>query len=199
VSEVPRRRRADAERNVAVILDAAVRVIGSRSDASVEDVAAAAGVSRQTVYAHFPSRDSLVRAAVDRATEQTLAAIDAVDLDAGPVTDALVRVLEVVWRMFERTPLLLAPAAAPPMTAQESHDLHRPVFERLDRLVRRGQDTGEFDADLPRPWLLTTLMALGHAAGEEVGAGRMRADEAFVLLRTSVLRVFRPGPADSAD
>jgi hypothetical protein len=36
-------------------------------------------------------------------------------------------------------------------------------------------------------------MALGHAAGEEVGAGRVRADEALAVLRTSVLRIFRPG------
>ena len=129
---------------------------------------------------------------MERATAETLAAIDAAGLDDGPATDALLRLLDVTWAMFARTPLLLHPAASPPMTAAESRALHSPVFERLDRLVRRGQDAGEFDRELSRPWLLTTLMALGHAAGDEVGSGRMTADEALAALRTSVLRVFRP-------
>jgi AcrR family transcriptional regulator len=190
-----RRRRADAERNVAAILDAAGRVLGSRPGASVEDVAMAAGVSRQTVYAHFPTRDALFMAVWERATAQAVAAIDALDLDDGPAADALLRLLDVVWSMFERAPHLLATGTGVPMSADESHDLHQPVLDRLDRLVRRGQEAGEFDAGLPRPWLLATLVALGHAAGEEVGAGRMPAGEAFAALRTSVLRVFRPGPA----
>lgn len=193
MSEIgPRRRRADAERSITAILDAAVRVLGVRPDASMEDVAAAAGVRRQTVYAHFPSRDALLSSVLERATAETLAAIDAAGLDDGPATDALLRLLDVTWALFARTPHLLHPAAAPPMTAAESHALHSPVFERLDRLVRRGQDAGEFDRELSRPWLLTTLMALGHAAGDEVGSGRMTTDEALAALRTSVLRVFNP-------
>ena len=184
-----RRRRADAERSIAAILDAAVRVLGQRPEASVEDVAAAAGVTRQTVYAHFPSRDALLAAALERVTAEAMAAVDAADLDAGPAADALLRLLDATWRTFERHPLLLHPAASPPMTAQESHDQHQPVFERLDGLLRRGQEAGEFDATLSRTWLMAAVMALGHAAGDEVGAGRMAADEAAAALRRSVLRV----------
>jgi AcrR family transcriptional regulator len=40
----------DAERSISAILDAASRVLGERPDASVEDIAKAAGISRQTVY-----------------------------------------------------------------------------------------------------------------------------------------------------
>jgi AcrR family transcriptional regulator len=32
-------------------------VLSAQPEASVEDIARAAGVSRQTVYAHFPSRE----------------------------------------------------------------------------------------------------------------------------------------------
>jgi AcrR family transcriptional regulator len=194
VPSAPRRRRADAERSIAAILDAAARVIGAQPGASVEDVAAAAGVTRQTVYAHFPSREALLRAVVDRATAEVMAAIDAADLAEGPAVDALLRMLDVVWRIFERSPLLLTSAASPPMTQPESREQHQPVFDRLDGLVRRGQDAGDFDRELSRPWLLTALMALGHAAGDEVAAGRMSADEASAALRRSVLRLFRPDP-----
>lgn len=47
------------------ILRAARRVLAERGlDARVEDVATAAGVSRRTVFRHFPARDVLVAAAV---------------------------------------------------------------------------------------------------------------------------------------
>ncbi|MBW3665852.1 MAG: TetR family transcriptional regulator [Actinobacteria bacterium] len=48
------------------ILDATIRAIATHglSRLSVEDVASEAGVSRQTVYRYFASRDDLIRAAI---------------------------------------------------------------------------------------------------------------------------------------
>src|ERR687893_349782 len=89
-----RNRRADAQRSRSSILDAAVELLNSPADPSVEAIAAAAGVTRQTVYAHFPSRDTLLAAVLDRVTAETLATLDAVDLDAGSATEALLRLLD---------------------------------------------------------------------------------------------------------
>ncbi|MFG6476894.1 TetR/AcrR family transcriptional regulator [Microbacterium sp. P06] len=53
-------RRADVERNERAILDAAARVFASSGvDATVREVAAAAGVGMGTLYRHFPSRADL--------------------------------------------------------------------------------------------------------------------------------------------
>ncbi|OEV21023.1 TetR family transcriptional regulator, partial [Streptomyces nanshensis] len=79
-----RTRRADARRSRASILDAAIRLLNERPDASVEAVATAAGVTRQTVYAHFPSRERLLAATLDRLTERTAAAMAAAEPDSGP-------------------------------------------------------------------------------------------------------------------
>ncbi|MEV4493458.1 TetR family transcriptional regulator [Micromonospora coxensis] len=179
-----RRMRAEGRRSVAAILDAALRVLGDRPQASMDEVAAAAGVSRQTVYAHFPSRDALLGAVAHRLTDEAVAAMDAADLDQGPAAAALLRVVELSWSIFDRFPLLSAvPEAA-------ADDLHRPVFDRLERLVRRGQQTGEFDPDLSPDWLIAATVALGHAAGTEAAAGRTPAADALAALRTSVLRVY---------
>ena len=53
----PKRRRADAERNIASILEAAVEALASDPDASMAEIARRAGVVRATIYMHFPTRD----------------------------------------------------------------------------------------------------------------------------------------------
>jgi AcrR family transcriptional regulator len=179
----------EAERSVAAILDAAVGVLTERPDASIEEIATVAGVSRQTVYAHYSSREALFNAVIDRVTEEAVAAIDAAELDEGPAVAALLRLLDAGWRTFECYRLLLD-AASSLMSEQDAHDRHKPVLQRLERLVRRGQDAGEFDRRLPPTWLLAATIGLGHTAGEEVSAGRMTAEEATAALHHSVLRVF---------
>ena len=58
--------REDARRNRERIVKAAGRVLAQSPSASLEDIAAAAGVSRTTIYRHFPGRDSLVAASADQ-------------------------------------------------------------------------------------------------------------------------------------
>lgn len=184
-----RRRRSDADRSAAAVLGAAVRVLGQRPDASVEEIAAAAGVARQTVYAHYPSRQALLSAVIDQITDDVVAAIDAADIDAGPATAALLRWLDTSWHLLERYPLLLHPSVTT-IDPQESYERHVPIIDRLQRLIRRGQDTGEFEPGLSPAWLLAATMALGHAAGDEVATGRMTSAQAGKALRESVLRLY---------
>jgi AcrR family transcriptional regulator len=195
-SGTPRRRRADAERSRAAVLDAAVQLLNDRPDASIEAIAAAAGVTRQTVYAHYPSRDELLAAAVGRVTEEAVAAMDAADLDEGPAPAALLRLIDAGRRISERYPGLLLHVGSSPVSAEVEHERHAPVTDRLARVIRRGQETGEFDRRLSVDWLAAVTIGLGHAAGNEVAAGRMSGEQAAAALRTSLLRVF--GAAEPA-
>ncbi|HVC35581.1 MAG TPA: TetR/AcrR family transcriptional regulator, partial [Chloroflexota bacterium] len=53
----------------------------------------AAGVTRQTVYAHYASRELLLGAVSDRARAEAIAAVDAAALDEDPPAVALARLL----------------------------------------------------------------------------------------------------------
>ena len=84
-----RRRRADAAHNADRILQAAIDLLQRVPHANLDEIAAAAQVSRATVYRHFGSRAELVetarRRAADRAdANQTDALRPAGELAGGP-------------------------------------------------------------------------------------------------------------------
>ena len=175
------------------MLDAATRVLGQRPEAPVDEIAALAGVSRQTVYAHFPSRQALLTAVVEQITATVVATIEAAGLERGSAMGALRRWLDTAWDLIDRYPLLLHPslATADPRPSQEQH---APILDQLARLVRRGQAGGEFDPRLSTGWLLAATVALGHAAGNEVAAGRMTSPAARAAFRDGIIRLYRAEP-----
>lgn len=192
MSKLPAKERADARRNVEAILTAAERVLGERPGAGVDEIASAAGLTRQAVYGHFPSRAALVRAVVERLTATAAEALAAAALDHGPPVEALERFVETTWRLFEQHPFLLG-AAAERLDAAEAEALHAQVLQQLERLLRRGRRSGDFDRALPVRWLLPAIVALGHAAGGEVAAGRLSMRRAEASVRRSVLRLVGVG------
>ena len=158
----------------------------------MEDIARAAGVSRQTVYAHFPTREALLDAIIEHATAEVTAAFDATGLDSLPPAAALVRLLDAGWQVTARYPFVWH---LPAVSASQDASRHAPVLDRMLELIQRGQEGGDLDATLPPGWLLTASLALGRAAEQEVKAGRMTIEEATHAVHHSFLRLL--GVADS--
>jgi AcrR family transcriptional regulator len=192
-----RRRRSDAQRNIDAIVSGARTLLSERSDASMEDIAAASGLTRQTVYAHFPSRDVLIAAVINAERAKGLAAVDASQLDRLPPVDALRRFLEISWQIVDRCPLVLDPTLAR-TPGPDGGDPHRPVTAVLERIIRRGQRSGDFDRTLPAGWLAAATFGLGHAAAEQVAAGKLSIAKATTMLDTSVLRLYGAKPSTTA-
>src|SRR5215203_5375493 len=88
-----RRRRADAERSVARILDAALDAVASDPEASMAEIARRAGVVRATIYVHFPTREALLEAVTRRAITEVTDVIEAAEPGHGDAADALQRVV----------------------------------------------------------------------------------------------------------
>ena len=178
-------RRAIAERNVEAILDAAEGLLERRAQASIAAVAAAAGVSRVTVYAHFPTREALLEAVVERAVGHASAALDAAEPQRGSPVDALDRVIAAAWRQLDRN-AAIAQATAEQLSPAAVTRTHRAAHRRVRELVDRGRKEGAFRTDLPAGWLVTSCFALIHACGDEVRAGRIDAATALDVLATTV-------------
>ncbi|MEU5156122.1 TetR/AcrR family transcriptional regulator [Glycomyces sp. NPDC021274] len=183
-----RRSRADAARNREAVLDAATRLLDRDPGISMEALASTAGVTRQTVYAHFASREELLAAALDRITDEAVAAMDAADLDRGPAAAALVRLIEAGDEVAQRYPGLVG-LAAPLADTETDLARHSPVVDRIMQVIRRGQATGEFDPQAPPEWLAAAVIALGHAAGREAATGRLTSTQSQEALRVSLMRI----------
>jgi AcrR family transcriptional regulator len=183
-----RRRRSDARRSIDAILDAARTVLGERPDAGMEEIATAAGVTRQTVYAHFPSRDALTAALLQVAGAEIVAAIDATPLDTAAPAEALRQFCDICWQIVRRYPLLLDPAFTR-IAQSEGDAAEDAATARLEQIIRRGQRTGDFDRMLPAAWLAAAVLGLVHTATQQVAAGRLTTDQAAAMLLTSTLKL----------
>lgn len=174
-----------AERNVEAILDAAEELLRSQGHASISAVAAQAGVSRVTVYAHFPAWTALLEAAVERAVRQTMTALQSVRPEDGPPVEALDRMLAATWQHLARYRPMAA-AVAELLSPEAVTRTHQAVHHTIGALLQRGQADGSFRTDLPARWLLTASIALVHACSNEVRAGHIDEHDAVRILTTSV-------------
>ncbi|MEV4576233.1 TetR/AcrR family transcriptional regulator [Nonomuraea jabiensis] len=185
-------RRADAERNIAAILEAGTRLLSADPTASVADIAKAAGVGRVTLYGHFPSREALVDAVLDHAVEVADAVLADDSLDTVPAPEAMVRLLRSSWEVLDRHRRLFL-AADRVLATERIREHHERPLRRVERLIVRGQRAGEFRTDLPPGWLVTTFFSIIHSAAQEREAGRIAPEEVEqVLTKTMLSLLARP-------
>jgi TetR/AcrR family transcriptional regulator, mexCD-oprJ operon repressor len=184
-------RRATAERNVEAILDAAEALLRRHAQPSIAAVAKEAGVSRVTVYAHFPTREKLIEAVVARVTKAAHASIEEANPAEGDPVEALERVITTAWDVLERQEAIRR-AASEELSSEAVWRSHQSVAQTVRRLIDRGRRHGSFRTDLPVQWLLASAFALLHAAADEVREKRLKRGEARDAVKTTIVELFTP-------
>jgi len=192
--------RADAARNREAILAAAHRLIGERGLAAVcmEDVAAAAGVGKGTVFRRFGDRENLVNAVVVRCAEGWRA--EAVALLTAEELPAAERVITFVGRLFDFVveSLPLVRALEQVTRGQQSCDANFDLtLQRLAELIARARP--DCDAEYFAHALLANLRGeVIHLMVERCGMPVGQVREGVIALARSVLaQDLVPGDGDA--
>ena len=186
-----RKRRADAERSISSIIDAALEALGGDPDVSMAEIARRAGVVRATVYMHFPTRESLLDAVMEHAVGQVAESTSGAEPTQGEPEEALERVLRATWRKLSDFHTLLAINTSR-LSASELHRRHQPVMTLFVPLIERGQEKGVFRNDLPVPWHLAMIRAIAHAASAEVRSGRIEESQVEDAMISTALNAVSP-------
>jgi AcrR family transcriptional regulator len=142
----PAKLRADAARNLERIVDAA-HVVFSTSGraASMDDVAAAAGVGIATVYRRFPTKQDLLRTVLESRWDELIdPALRRADQEAEP-REALRLALEGAVLFMTSDPIMVSAASDLGLMTM---DLARRFCEPVAEILRRGQRDGTFRTDL---------------------------------------------------
>jgi TetR/AcrR family transcriptional regulator, mexCD-oprJ operon repressor len=178
-------RKATAERNVEAILDGAERLLARRRQPSISAVAEEAGLSRVTVYSHFADRQRLIEAVVERGVRRAMAAIDSADPKSGSAPEALQRLIRASWAEIGHNEQI-GRASAAELSPEAMRRAHAAARATIRKLTKRGRREGAFRTDVPVDWLVTSCLALIHAAAEEVREGELDSDAALEALSVTV-------------
>lgn len=111
--------------------------------------------------------------------------------DEGPAAAALERVVTESWEHVAGDQEI-ARAAAAELSADAMRRAHGSARNLIADLIERGRAEGAFRDDLPTSWLITSLLALIHAAAEEVRSGTLSRKQAGAILLTSIPALFAP-------
>ena len=188
-AERSRPRRSDAEANTTRICEAALDLLGRGENPSMAQIAERAGLSRQTVHNHFPTRRTLYRTLRDALISEAAARLDDEALPDDPAA-ALREWLSRAWQLLDAYPAMLNPSLfADSDSAGDTMEEHAPIVGGLRRILGDAAKCGLLTEPGGIDWLVAAVIALGHAAGQEVASGRLTRIEAGAAFREGALRL----------
>jgi AcrR family transcriptional regulator len=145
-------RSAGAEEKRRLILDAAVRVFAHKGfhTSRVGDIAEEAGVAHGLLYHYFSSKDEVLDTIFRETWSDLLAEIHEIESSGASAREQLQRAAARLlggWQMHpDVTRVLVREIARSAEVQQRIGELVKPI-EAIQRIIARGQQTGEFRDD----------------------------------------------------
>jgi AcrR family transcriptional regulator len=191
-----RRPRRDATANREALLAAAADALGEASDAPLERITSAAGLTRRAFYGHFANRDELVVAVIDVGAAR-LNAI-AADTDDPHAPTAIALLGARLWGAVEHVRVLAGMAVREPYAAHAAEAL-APVRDRLRALVERGVAEGTVRPDIRADVLARLIESAAIAVLLEAAVTGIADAEGRRLVMLAVLGTAGLSWRDSAE
>lgn len=176
------------------IIEAAFRTWSADPAASLEEIAALAGVGRATLHRHFAGRDDLIEKLGLLARAEMEARANAACVGATSHTDALRRIMAAMVALGDRH-WFLARAFPPAATGTGAAREERPAEARFLSVIAEAMAEGTFHPDCPPAWIATSFDHLIHAAWGEVREGRLTQAQAAELAWATLTRGLAGGAA----
>jgi AcrR family transcriptional regulator len=177
-------------RNERRIVAAATRVLADDPEATMQDVADAAGLGRATVYRHFATREELARAIELTAIAELGEALEEARLEEGDPVEALGRAIGLVFEVGDRYRVVAREARSGP--TPEKRRLAESAFRPIAALLERARAEGALRGDAPPRWVTAAVGALISAAFRQVEAGTLARADAPDRVMEAILGGFAP-------
>ncbi len=172
-------RERQREERAALILEVAQQLFSEKGylEASIDEIAARAGIAKGTVYLHFASKEELVVALFEQQFNQFLRQIEQTIAEVLPVRMRLEHLLLDVYTRIQaqRNQILLDLNPRLGLTTNvinKRPDLaaySAKALELITALIAEGQTNGEFDPLVPTAVMVATLVnMLGPSSYERL-------------------------------
>src|SRR6266542_6875633 len=162
------------DRTRAAILDAAAHALSEhRGRTSMADVAAAAGVSRATLYRYYPDREALLDALASHALADAAARLADAGLDRAPVEQAIERIVRALTAVGDRYAVLIRE-----QVEADPNEIERLIAAPMRAVFARGLESGLLRQDLSADVLLELFGGAIVASLKLIQQGRLGVEEA---------------------
>ena len=157
-----------------LILQAAEEVLMEKGyyETSIDEIAARVGIAKGTVYLHFPGKEDLVIAILERNAQAVVELVEATAASAGTNREKLEAIFQVMYSGFydpRRSQLMQLP-----YTVMNSPELRRVFVEKkgcmrgkwdhlevlIASILEDGKAEGEFDKTIPTPVMISAFFSL---------------------------------------
>ena len=150
----PAPRPALQQRVADAILDGAARMLAVEGEqASMNEVAEAAGVARATVYRYFPNRQALLDELAQAAVSDAEARLASARIDEVPPQEGIARAVRALVDLGDSFVLLARERAR-----SDHQRFERSVTQPLRDLFDRGQAAGDIRSDITSARLTESLI-----------------------------------------